>query len=119
MADQSASSAEVPGLPVTALQHTMARTYVGVVSTLFAISTLILALRIVSRWQTNRRLEADDYLIIGASVSRNPLVSSRVPSRLSEPLAPLTILIRRCRSSVSLIWLLSSKQSSLHWPQLL
>ncbi len=104
MADQSASPAELPGLPVTALQHTMARTYVGVVSTLFALSTLILALRLVSRWKTNRRLEVDDYFIASASVSRNPLVPSRVPSCLSEPPTPLTILICRCRSSASLIW---------------
>ena len=104
MADQSASPAELLGLPVTALQHTMARTYVGVVSTLFALSTLILALRLVSRWKTNRRLEADDYFIVCASVSGNPLVPSRVPSCPSELLTPLTILIRRCRSSASLIW---------------
>ena len=80
MADQTASPAEVPGLPVTDLQRTMARTYVGVVSTLFALSTLILALRLVSRWKTNRRLEADDYFIVGASVSG--ILSSRVEFRL-------------------------------------
>ena len=72
MADQSASSAEVPGIPVTDLQYSVARTYVGVVSALFALSTLILALRLASRWKTNRRLEADDYLIAGAGVSGSP-----------------------------------------------
>ncbi len=72
MADQSASSAEVPGVPVTDLQYSVARTYVGVVSALFALSTLIIALRLASRWKTNRRLEADDYLIAGAGVSGSP-----------------------------------------------
>ncbi len=90
MADQSASSAEVPGLPVTDLQNKMARTYVGVLSTLFTLSTLVLTLRLVSRWKTNRRLEVDDYLIVGASVSGSPLVPSRVLSHLRKPLTPDT-----------------------------
>ncbi len=100
MADQSASSASVPGLPVTDLQYNVARTYVGVVSTLFALSTLILALRIASRWKTNRRLEADDYLIVGAGVSGSPPPS---PSQVLswKPLTPLT---RCCSSSASLTW---------------
>ena len=72
MAGPPASPADVPqlpGAPVTDLQYNMAHTYVGVVSVLFALSTLMIALRLVSRWQTNRRLNADDYLIVGAGVS--------------------------------------------------
>ncbi len=83
MADQSASSASMPGLPVTDLEYSVARTYAGAVSTLFALSTFILALRVVSRWKTNRRLEADDYLILGAGVSGSPL-SSRAESCLGN-----------------------------------
>jgi len=69
MADPPGSPADVPqlpGAPVTDLQYNMARTYVGVISVLFALSTLMIALRIMSRWKTNRRLNADDYLIVGA-----------------------------------------------------
>ncbi len=70
---------QLPGATVTDLQYHTARTYVGVLSVLSALSTLIVILRIVSRWKTNKRLEADDYLIVGAGVSvtrfRRPSVS--------------------------------------------
>jgi len=69
MASQPGSPADMPQLPgatVTDLQYNLARTYVGVLSVLSALSTLIVALRIVSRWKSNRRLDADDYLIVGA-----------------------------------------------------
>ena len=61
---------DTPGIVVTDLQYNMGRAYVGVVSALFALSTLILVSRVGSRWKANRGLEADDYLIVGAAVSR-------------------------------------------------
>ena len=59
---------DAPGLFVTDFQYNNGRTYVGVVSALFVISTLILVMRIVSRWKTTCGLAADDHLIISAGV---------------------------------------------------
>ena len=84
MAGQPGSTADMPQLPgatVTDLQYNLAHTYVGVLSVLFTLSTLIVILRIVSRWKTNKRLDADDYLIVGAGVSVTR------PSRGSGPAA--------------------------------
>ncbi len=68
MAGPPGSPADAPGLFVTDFQYHTGRAYVGVVSVLFVISTLILIMRIVSRWKTTCGLAADDYLIISAGV---------------------------------------------------
>lgn len=67
MAGPSGVTADVPGVPVTDLQYNSSRTYVGVVPVLFTLSTLIVLMRIATRWKTS--LEADDYLVVAAVVS--------------------------------------------------
>jgi hypothetical protein len=67
MAGPSGLTADVPGVPVTDLEFNSSRTYIGVIPVLFTFSTLILTLRIASRWKP--RLEADDYLVVAAAVS--------------------------------------------------
>ena len=64
---------DLPGIPVTDLQYANARIYTSTMAALFALSTSIVILRLVSRWKSNG-LGPDDYFIIGAAV-RKPVLN--------------------------------------------
>ena len=59
---------------MTDLQYSISRTYNGVIPALFALSTVIVLMRLLSRWKTS--FEADDYLVVGAAVGEGRLLSS-------------------------------------------
>jgi hypothetical protein len=69
MAEHAGISANLHGLPVTALQKKNSRIYTGVVVALFVVSSLMVTTRIVSRWRSRSRVAVDEYFIIAAAVS--------------------------------------------------
>ncbi len=74
MPGPSGRTADVPEVPVTDLQYSISHTYNGVIPVLFALSTLLVLMRLLSRWKTS--LGADDYLVVSAAVSQHRLLST-------------------------------------------
>jgi len=72
MGGSPGSPADVPGLPVTALQIENSWIYVGVTTPFFAISLALVVARLVSRWRSAAGIALDDYLIAVAAVSDPP-----------------------------------------------
>lgn len=77
MAGPPGSPADVPGLPVTALQIENSRIYVGVTTSLFAVSFALVVARLISRWRSATGIALDDYFIAVAAVSPPPRPTRR------------------------------------------
>jgi hypothetical protein len=60
----------LPCIPITDLQISNARAYVGAVTALLALSSLLVTVRVVSRWKSLRSLTIDIYFILAAAVSK-------------------------------------------------
>lgn len=60
---------DLPGILITDLQLHNARAYVSAVTALVVLSSLLVTIRVISRWKSLRNFTFDVYFIIAASVS--------------------------------------------------
>ena len=99
MTGPSGPTADVLGVPVTDLQYSISRTYNGVIPVLFALSTLFVLMRLLSRWKTS--LGADDYLVVSAAVGEGRLLSASFKNVLTRQmfgLVDMAVIIKAISS---------------------
>jgi len=60
---------DLPGILITDLQLHNAQAYVSAVTALVVLSSLLVTIRIISRWKSLRNFTLDVYFIMAAAVS--------------------------------------------------